>query len=183
MEPVDYSDHVEKEPASDILKQIGDLANQQHELQYEIEKKEEELDQLRKKLKSIAEHDLPELMDEVELKTFQTSSGIKVEIKESIRASIPKKFAVQAFDWLDEHGYSRLIKRKFIILFGKDEEKWANRFEGDLKRRKRQLAVDRKKEVHSQTLSAWAREQLEDGVDIPENIFGVYRQRIAKIQL
>ena len=78
---------------------------------------------------------------------------------------------------------NRLIKRLFSIEFGREEEKWADKFERDCKQRKKQLHLKRKKFVHPQTLQAFIRGQLEEGVAVPLDIFGVFRQRFVKVAL
>lgn len=170
-------------PTQDKLSQLARLADQQREWEVKIAKIEEELDEAKKKLASISEGVLPGLMDELELEEFKTKSGLVIKVGEHVRASISKERAEEAFQWLDDNGFSKLIKRTFTILFGKDEEKWANKFEGDLKKRKRQLAVKRKKEVHNQTLVAFVKERLTEGQEIPLELFGVFRQRYTKVEI
>ena len=126
---------------------------------------------------------LPDLMDELELSEFTTMGGVKLKLAENIRGSIPAATAEDAFAWLEEHGHDRLIKRTFQIEFGKDQEAWANKFERDCAQRKRQLNIKRKKGVHPQSLHAFVREQLEEGVAIPMQIFGVFRQRYVRVTL
>jgi hypothetical protein len=42
--------------------------------------------------------------------------------------------------------------------------------------------MKQKSDVHWQTLVAWVREQLGEGVDLPRDTFGIFRQRVAKIK-
>jgi len=51
-----------------------------------------------------------------------------------------------------------------------------------LRKRKHQLNVKRKKSVHPQTLAAFVRESLAEGVDLPQDTFGVYVRKVTEIK-
>ena len=176
----DYSDF-QKAPAEGQLAKLSTLADQQAGAAVEVAALEAQLATAKDKLRGISERELPELMDTLGMEEFKTSSGLKISIKEIIRASIPKARKDEAFTWLDEHGHASIVKRSFAVSFGRDEEKWARKFATDLRRRKRELSVEDIKKVESATLRAFVTNQLEDGADIPLELFGVFRQRVAKI--
>ena len=178
----DYSQYAEPK-STDGLAQLSKLATDQLRLESEILQAEKRLDTQREDLRILSEKTIPELMESLGIKEFSTNTGLKIKIDEAIRASIPKARFGEAIEWLDQNGFANLVKRKFVILFGKEEEKWASRFEADLRRRKRQLNVDRVEDVHSQTLKAFVREQLEAGKPLPMELFGVFRQQFAKIEV
>lgn len=152
-------------------------------LEQKVAQAEEALVLAQKNLQTVAGQEIPDLMDELGVSDFTTHSGIRVRIVEAIRASIPKERTEEAVAWLDDHNFHDLVKRKFTVQFGADEEAWANKFAADLARRKRQLAVAQDKTVHTSTLSAWVRSQLENGEDVPLDLFGVHRQRKARVDL
>lgn len=177
----DYSDFQEG-PGEGQLAELSKLADQQADADREVKRLEADLAKAKDKLRSISEQELPTLMDALGMEKFKTTSGLEIDIREVIRASIPKARADEAYKWLDENGHASIIKRMFAVSFGRDEEKWARKFAADLRRRKRDLAVDDIKKVESATLRAFVKGQLEAGVDIPMELFGVFRQRIAKIK-
>jgi hypothetical protein len=180
--PTDYSQY--SEPVeSDKLAQLAVLAQQQIDLEDAIAQDEKKLDAKREELRILAEKTLPELMDGLGMEEFSTRSGLRIKVAEAIRASIPKARQKEAVDWLDDHGYENLVKREFNILFGKEEEAWANRFAADLAKRKHQLNVKQDASVHNRTLVAFVKEQLEEGKELPLDLFGVFRQRYAKIEV
>ena len=43
------------------------------------------------------------------------------------------------------------------------------------------VKYDRKQAVHPSTLKSFVKQSLENGEDIPEDVFGVYRQTVAKL--
>lgn len=186
MTEADYSQYQEGavSQSSDKLAQIVNLAEQQRDLEVKLAKAESEVETLKVQLKQIAENALPQVMDELQLQEFSTKSGLKIVVKEKIRASISKGRNEEAIKWLDDHGFENLVKRQFIIVFSREDTPWANKFEGDLKKRKRQLNVDRKQDVHPSTLVSFVAERLTEGdTDFPVELFGVFRQRFTKIEV
>lgn len=177
----DYSDFKDG-PGDNLLARLSGLALDQKEAEAEVARLEEALKAAQARLRDIAEHQLPALMDEAEMKVCQTRDGITIKIVEKIRGSIPAATAPKAFAWLEEHGHGNLIKREVKVEFGKGEEAWAKKFMADLAKRKRPLKVDLKRGVHPSTLASFVTEQLQEGVDIPLETFGVFRQRSAKIE-
>ena len=137
-------------------------------------------------LKETSEKLIPEVMGEMGLLETKTSEGIEVELKEKLRASISQgdmQQQAKAFKWLNDNGHGHLIKRMFTIAFGKNDEKWANKFEGDLKKRKKPVPVERKESVHSGTLAAFLTEQLKKGVEVPLDIFNGFVQNFSKVKV
>lgn len=168
-------------PGDNLLAQISATALEQKEAEAEVARCEEALQKAQAKLKDIAEHRLPKLMDEAEQKKLTTKDGIIVDVTETIRGSIPEANFPKAKKWLEEQGDDKLIKRKFEIEFGKADVAWATKFENDLKKRKKPLKYKVKESVHPSTLASYVTEKLQKGVAIPLDTFGVFRQRKTKI--
>jgi hypothetical protein len=177
----DYS-QFKPEVGDNLLAQISVTALEQKEAEAEVERCEEALKAAQNKLRLISEKTLPELMDEAEMTTCETRDGIVVKVQEKIRGSLPKGREKPAFAWLEEHGHDDLVKRQFKIEFGKDDQAWAKKFEADLRKRKKPVAVTRSDTIHPSTLASFVTEQLQQGVDIPLDTFGVFRQRSTKIE-
>lgn len=182
-EAYDYSEFTgdKIEPGANMLARISGLASDQAHAAARVERLTEELKQAKETFRHISENQMPLLMEEAQVDSFTTKDGLKIEIKEAIRGSIPKATQVEAFKWLEDNGHGRLIKREFKIDFGKDDDKWADKFERDCAKRKKPLNLKRKKSVHPQTLLSFVKGQLEEGVPIPMDTFGVYRQNFAKV--
>ena len=177
----DYNEFKPLAPGDNLLAQISATALDQKQAEAEVARCEEALKSAQARLRDISERKLPELMDEAEMSTLTTKEGIEVRVQEKIRGSIPKGRERPAFNWLEEHGHERLVKREFVIQFDREDEAWARKFEADLKRRKRRLNVAIKESIHPSTLASFVTEQLGQGVDIPLDTFGVFRQRSTKI--
>lgn len=166
-----------------ILAQLAGLAMDQKQAELAVARAEEALGEAKAELARIAERAIPELMDAAEMTEYTTKDGIKIKVNETVRGSIPKDKADGAFAWLETNGHADLVKREFVIRFARAEEGWAKKFAADLKKRKKQLAYDVKRSVHANTLSAFVKGQLEAGVDFPMDLFGVFRQRVSKIEV
>jgi hypothetical protein len=169
-------------PAGDnILSQIAVEAQKQLDAEAVVARLTEDLKKAQETLRHIQEHTLPNLMDAASQRSCTTRAGVKVEVTEVLRGSIPQASEVAAFQWLEDAQSGALIKRQITIEFSKGEEAWANKFMADLARRKRPVQSKFKRAVHPQTLQAYLREQLAAGVEVPLAIFGVFRQRFSKV--
>lgn len=180
----DYSD-IKRETAGNkdnILAQLTASAMDQLAAEKQVAACEEALAVAKAELKRISEFTIPELMDAAETQEHTTKDGLRIKITETIRGSIPKENPDAAFKWLGENKHDDLIKREFKIRFGKGDEAWAKKFERDLKARKKPVAVEVSRTVHPSTLASFVKGQLEAGVDFPLDTFGVYRQRVSKVE-
>lgn len=183
----DYSKYKDSEDdiGGNLMDRIEGLAQEHLDAEARVASLEEQLREAKAVMRDISEQRLPTLLDEAQLgeSKITTPAGHIVQMTTTIRGSIPKGSEQPAFDWLEEHNNGSLIKRTFQIEFGKGDETWANKFERDCAQRVRPLNIKRKKGVHPQSLQAFVRQQLEAGVPIPMETFGVYRQRVAKVKL
>jgi hypothetical protein len=173
----DYTDHVK--PSEDGLARLSELADEQLSIEQEVAAAEEALKAAQKRLHKISFETIPELMDELKVEEFKTSSGLKVSVKEEVQAKISKANMADALRWLRAHGHEAIIKRKVMLEFGKDEDEQADETLADL--RARELQVKDEPSVHASTLKKFVREALADGEEVPQELFGVHRLRIAKV--
>ena len=75
-------------------------------------------------------------------------------------------------EWLEENEFGDIIKHDVKVSFLKGEDEKAARFTAWVQANLPKQKVDDKKFVHPQTLGAFVREQMQQGVDLPEE-FGV----------
>lgn len=177
----DYSQYEENPGSDDALQRLSNLAEEQAKAEAEVLRVEGELKAANERLRGIAERDIPELMDSLNIKQFETASGLKIKVEEKMFASIPAANKPEAFSWLEGHGHADIIKRSFKVSFGRDEEEVAAEFAQQLRESEHPLNVEDKKEVHASTLAAFCKEQIEAGVDLPMDLFGAYWRRRSKI--
>lgn len=176
-----YEDYVNDGTAAVVdLSQLHELAEKQIAAEAEVARAEAELQKAKDVLKDLCEFKVPELMDSIGLEEFKTRTGVRIKVEEKIRASIPKARTLEAFAWLRENNHAALIKRFVKVEFGKGEDEKADELLKELA--KLGFSGEQDASVHAQTLAAFVRERLKDGKELPLDLFGVYRQRVSKVE-
>lgn len=165
------------------LKTVTNLARVQLELERQIAETEEHLKTLREQHQGVSENDIPEAMDAADIREFKLGDGRVVSIEESYHAKIPEGRRRAAFRWLRAHGHNGIIKRIIALNFGKGDDELAEAFVNWIKTKENLVdRVSDKEDVHHSTLKAFVKEMKEQGVDFPDEDFGVYVRRFAKIK-
>jgi len=183
-------------PASNELGAIADMAQQMYNIQEEIMQLDMSLKQKKQDLNKLANQDLPDLMQELNVKDFTLNNGAKVTVEDVISASIPSNGAIikatghdkeellsrqqGCFDWLRANGGADLIKSNVEIQFGRDEDKICNEFVEELETKN--LFYRRATGVHPQTITSFLKEMISEGKNIPRDLFKLFEGRRAKIR-
>jgi hypothetical protein len=165
------------------------------DLELEINDLNDLLKQKKQNLTKLAEQDLPDLMQELNVKDLTLNNGAKVEVQDITSGSIPSASAImkargderselevrqqQCFDWLRANNAGDLIKSNVEVQFGRDEDKACNDFADEL--RERNLFYKRAVGVHHGSLNSFIKERLTDGKDVPHGLFKLFTGRKAKI--
>lgn len=178
----DYTDHLDT-GGDTVAAELCRLVDQLTEIDRRIEEGEARLTAHKNRRRQLVEHEIPDVMARVGAPEMKLPNGFKVTVKDEVRASMPKdERRPLAFAWLEESGNGGLIDRRFTIKFPREEIAWANRFEADLKKRKRPVDVERTEDVHHQRLLGFLREQIRGGKQVPMEFFGAFIQRIASVR-
>ncbi len=176
-----YAEFTDDAPDSSQLVQLGDLANDLFLAELRLQEAQEKAREAQALVNSIAEQQIPDLMDALGLASFETKSGVKLTVSDVIRASIPKVRREEAYKWMDDAGYGELIKHKVTISFGRDEGEEAECLLESLRSQNPDFPVTDEKKVESSTLRKFVGDRLSDGKKIPMDLFGVAQFRKAKI--
>lgn len=172
------------EPSSNLTTVLRQLADEYLEKEAEVIKVEAELEMAKSELKDIAEVRIPAATDGMDGK-FNLGDGRELQVKEEIRSSIAGEKRGPAINWLDEHDYGHIVKRQVIVEFAKGETERTNNFlkaVRELEKDLGTLVVKTNFTVHHATLNSWVKEQLSEGIDLPVDVFGIFRQRTAKVK-
>lgn len=179
------------------LKRVSALAQELLDLDNEIGALTTLLEEKQKERRRIAEHTLPELLDEIGLSDFTLTDGRKLCVQSQVFASIPSKTAIDkerdpvvkaamrertlaAFTWLERNGYGALISREVKAKFKKGEGSLATKAIEALGELGMTAVSDLS--VHPATLSAFVKEQLANGrEDLPFDLLNIHQARITKI--
>jgi hypothetical protein len=163
------------------LEKIIALAEQQGDAGRRIDMLEAELKEAKEIYRQITENDIPEAMEALGLTEFSLKDGRTIRLEQRVHASIPKGRESVAFKWLRDNNYDSIIKREINFRFGKGDDGVASQLV-DLIKQALSVVPDHDKEsVHHSTLKAFVRELLEDGVQLPEEAFGILRRTVAKV--
>ena len=157
---------------TDKVKSISELCNRLLDLQEQARRIEENLKSKNDEIRVLSEQEIPNLMQEAGVSEFKLADGSSVSIKPFYAAKIPVSKTDQAFQWLTGNGYGDLIKNTVSLNFGKSEDNIANSLVEDLKSKGHN--VSQKKKVEPQTLKAFVKEAIQNGQNVPMDLFGVY---------
>lgn len=163
------------------ISELTKLAERQHASEQKVKVLEDGLELAKEELKEISEEILPAKMEEYCLTTYGTKSGISVEIIDKITATILVENRTKAYDWLENNGFGNLIKSDVVVAFNRKQITEAKELVKKLREEGKVANLERN--VHYQTLQAFVRERLKDGKEVPADIFSVYRQSIAKVEI
>lgn len=170
--------------------QIGDnlngvlrsLADELQAAEQEIERLTKELEVANTTKRDISENRIPQATDGMEGK-FNLGDGRELQVKEEIRSSIAGEKKMPAIQWLDEHNFGHIVKREIIFEFPKgDEERCKLFIEKVQQLGMKNLVMKSNFNVHHATLNSWVKEQLKEGTELPVDVFGIFRQRVAKVK-
>lgn len=167
--------------APEELLEVTKLAEATLAAQTKVEKLEGDLKTATQDYRSLAEKKLPEAMELLGMSSFTTTSDISIEVSEKIRASLAPENRPKAFTWLEENGYGGIIKSEVVVVFKRHQIDEAKKFADELRQKGYLANLERK--IEPSTLTAFIKENLAQGKDIPLDIFGVFRQRIAKVEV
>jgi len=178
------SDYEGFEPTNSVrdLDALTGLAQQQQKLELQIEEAEEKLKELNAQHRDVSERKIPATMDALGMKTFTLKDGYTITIEEKLRVSVPAKNKNEAYEWVEKHGGSPLVKRAFVIAFTKEQEAFARKFKRDCDQRKNALPMEETMTVASSSLNKFLRDKMAEGVDVPMALFGAYPQKKSKIK-
>jgi transposase-like protein len=177
-----YSSVRDEEPSSNLMSVLSQLADELIEADQRIQRLEKELSEAKEFRKEIAESRIPDATDGMEGK-ISLQDGRTLEIKEEIRASIAGERKEPAISWLDENGSGHIVKRKISFELPRgDVDSVRDLIEAVQNSGAQVVSMKNEHSVHHMTLLSWVKERLAEGDDLPREIFGIYRQRTAKVK-
>lgn len=153
---------------------LSKLAEDQWAAQKRVAEAEENLKRAKEALRTIAEGQIPEVMDRIGLAQVLTGSGLQIKVKSVLKANISEENRPAAIGWLRDNGHEKLIKNTFTVI-AEDQEGLEEYLT------QHALEYSAAPKVHPNTLNKFVREKLEAGEDIPVDLFGVYDIRVAVV--
>jgi hypothetical protein len=183
-------------PASNELGAITEAAERVLDLENEIRTLENQLKEKGQTLRKLTEQELPDLMQELNVKDFTLTNGAKIGLVDIVSASIPSAGAInrakgdikeelltrqkRCFGWLRKNHGGPLIVSNVEVPFGKHEDQKCSEFKKKLRQEK--VFYNEYTGVHPQTLKAFIRECLEKGINVPVEDFRLYTGQKVQIR-
>ena len=158
---------------------ITDKCNQLKSLREQIEQEEEKISLLKAKARDFEERIIPEMMQEAGVEKLSLKDGTQVEIKPFYAAKIPESRVEEAFSWLRSNGHEDLIKNTITTQFDKGQDNQVSELINVCE--KFGFNYNQKQKVEPMTLKAFVRDQVENGKELPFDMFGVYIANKTKI--
>lgn len=163
------------------MNELSMLANALIDADKRTEEAEKKLKEVKEHARVLREETIPSAMQEIGMKQIKLDTGEEITVQQDVYLSIPASNRETAYGWLETHGFGGMIKTEVKLFFGKGEVNAATELAAKLQEEGRD--VDMKRDVHAQTLKAWAREQLAAGNELPMDLFGARPIWTAKVKV
>ena len=171
----DINFETDQEEVLDKTENIDKLSHKVKELQgiaKSIETLEESLKKTKKDYEYLSGEGIPTMMSEMGLSQIKLMDGSSVDVKPYYAANISLKNREAAYNWLRSNGLGDIIKNEIIVSFGRNEDNKAAQYANLAKGQGYQPT--QKLKVEPMTLKALVRERIENGKDMPTDIFNVF---------
>ena len=162
---IDYRKHKQEQIKSvanpnELASKVQQLKN----LEDEIANAEDSVKKLKEKANVLSQFEIPQMMEEMNIKKLKLTDGETVEVSNFYSASIVDQES--AFQWLRENGRGDIIKNDITVTFGRGEDNKAAEYAVLAKG----LGYEpvQKVGVHPQTLKGVVRECNESGIELPD---------------
>ena len=163
----------------DNVNSLSDYVIQLQSLEDEVKVLEENLKRKKEAADKISEEVIPEIMEQMKLKTLKLQDGSAIEVKEIYGASIPVANREGAYKWLRDNDLGDLIKNEITVSFGRGEDNKANDYASLAE--KNGYQPSQKMKVEPMTLKALYRERVESNQDLPSEHFNLFKGNKTKI--
>ena len=154
------------------IQSLADQVERLSTLQQEIEKQEDALKQKKKNFEHLSAEVIPTMMAEMGLSHLKLMDGSSVDVKPNYSASITIANKDAAFQWLRDNNLGDIIKNEISVSFGRNEDNKAADYASLASERGYQPT--QKLKVEPMTLKALVRERIENGKDMPVELFNIF---------
>ena len=151
---------------------IAKSCNKLLETQKELNTLDDKIKTLKETESTLSEQTIPDLMHRAGIASIKLDDGTKVEVKPFYSAKIPISRTEEAFTWLRDNGHGDLIKNNVLLSFARSQDNEAKSLVAEL--RSKGHNVKQTEKVEPMTLKAFVKEQIQEGKNVPSEVFGVY---------
>ena len=154
------------------IKSLADEVKKLRDLEDELKADEEALKNKKQNAEIISGEIIPTLLSEMGLSSIKLADGSAVDVKPYYAANISSKNREMAYNWLRENGLGDIIKNEISVSFGRNEDNKAATYANLAK--SQGFEPTQKLKVEPMTLKALVRERIENGKEMPMDIFNVF---------
>jgi hypothetical protein len=154
------------------IQSLADQVDKLNELQKKIELQEDNLKNSKKQFEYLSAEVIPTMMAEMGLSHLKLMDGSSVDVKPNYSASITIANKDAAFQWLRDNGLGDIIKNEISVSFGRNEDNKAADYA--VLASEHGYQPTQKLKVEPMTLKALVRERIENGKDMPVELFNVF---------
>lgn len=169
-------------PNDQQLLSITEMATELADIDGEVIALEQQLKEVKARKNEIEFGELPEAMNLAGLDEIKLRDGRKITSKFTVRGSLPKDPEKRhaALEWFRDKGHEDLIKNQITVTLEKGQDNLAGSFVAQME--EAGLFVERKEDINHMTLCAFAREQIQNGEDVPVETLGLWSGNQAKVK-
>lgn len=171
----------QKKNTTALLKHLGERVATLNELESRKKKLEAQLEVVTAHLRNMTEVELPGLFLEHGITKMQVGEYL-LSIDKFYQTSIKDENKAAAFKWLEETNQDAIIKNEFKATFGKGEDERAKEDAARKALKEAGVRFEEKRGVHPMTLKSFVKTAIEEGQQIPMDLFGVYIGNRIKIK-
>ena len=173
MNNIDFEkDQTEVLDRTENIKSLASQVKNLKELEDELKADEESLKNKKKEIERISGEVIPTMLSEMGLSSLKLADGSAVDVKPYYTANISIINREAAYGWLRSNGLGDIIKNDITVSFGRNEDNKAAEYANLAKGQGYQPT--QKLKVEPMTLKALVRERIENGKEMPTDIFNVF---------
>ena len=146
--------------------ELAEKVQQLKNLEDEIANAEAGVKKLKEQANVISQFEIPQMMEEMNIKKLKLKDGETVEVGNFYSASILPEKQEEAFEWLRNNGRGDIIKNDITVTFGRGEDNKAEQYA--VLAKGQGFEPVQKVGVHPQTLKGVVRECHESGLELPD---------------
>ena len=154
------------------IQSLADQVEKLNNLDQQVSLLEKDLKQKKKDFEYLSGEVIPTMMAEMGLSQLKLMDGSSVDVKPNYSANITIANRDAAFNWLRTNGLGDIIKNEISVSFGRNEDNKAADYAALASERGYQPT--QKLKVEPMTLKALVRERIENGKEMPTELFNVF---------
>jgi len=173
MNKIDFEADQEKMLSkTENIQSLADQVEKLNILDQQVVLLEKDLKQKKKNFEHLSGEVIPTMMAEMGLSHLKLMDGSSIDVKPNYSASITIANRDAAFQWLRDNNLGDIIKNEISVSFGRNEDNKAADYASLASERGYQPT--QKLKVEPMTLKALVRERIENGKEMPTELFNVF---------